>query len=128
MIVEILSGLLIGTIDDGYDKSIYEKYQIDIILNCSTDKKFVDINNVEKVRLPLKDMESLKKNKIKILKFIKDNYLKKNILLLSNEDFNVVICALFLIEYGKISIVDIKNILKNKNICIDINLNYFYLI
>lgn len=125
MIVEILSGLLIGTIDDGYDKSIYEKYQIDIILNCSTDKKFVDINNVEKVRLPLKDMESLKKNKIKILKFIKDNYLKKNILLLSNEDFNVVICALFLIEYGKISIVDIKNILKNKNICVDRNLNYF---
>lgn len=125
MIVEILSGLLIGKIDDGYDKSIYEKYQIDIILNCSTDKKFVDINNVEKVRLPLKDMESLKKNKIKILKFIKDNYLKKNILLLSNEDFNVVICALFLIEYGKISIVDIKNILKNKNICVDRNLNYF---
>lgn len=125
MIVEILSSLLIGNIDDGYDKSVYEKYQIDIILNCSTDKKFVDINNVEKVRLPLKDMESLKKNKIKILKFIKDNYLKKNILLLSNEDFNVVICALFLIEYGKISIVDIKNILKNKNICIDRNLNYF---
>lgn len=125
MIVEILSGLLIGTIDDGYDKLVYEKYQIDIILNCSTDKKFVDINNVEKVRLPLKDMESLKKNKIKILKFIKDNYLKKNILLLSNEDFNIVICALFLIEYGKISIVDIKNILKNKNICIDRNLNYF---
>ena len=125
MIVEILSGLLIGTIDDGYDKLVYEKYQIDIILNCSTDKKFVDINNVEKVRLPLKDMESLKKNKIKIIKFIKDNYLKKNILLLSNEDFNIVICALFLIEYGKISIVDIKNILKNKNICIDRNLNYF---
>jgi hypothetical protein len=125
MIVEILSSLLIGNIDDGYDKSVYETYQIDIILNCSTDKKFVDINNVEKVRLPLKDMESLKKNKIKILKFIKDNYLKKNILLLSNEDFNVVICALFLIEYGKISIVDIKNILKNKNICIDRNLNYF---
>lgn len=125
MIVEILSSLLIGNIDDGYDKSIYKKHEIDIILNCSIDKKFVDVDNVQKIRLPLKDMESLKKNKIKILKFIKDNYLKKNILLLSNEDFNVIICALFLIEYGKISIVDIKNILKNKNICIDRNLNYF---
>ncbi len=56
MVIEIISGLLICTIDDLFDKSIYEKHSVDLILNCSIDLTFVDIPKVEKIRLPLKDM------------------------------------------------------------------------
>jgi len=127
MIIEIISGLQICSIDDSFDKSIYDKYSIDIILNCSIDMPFVDIQNVNKIRLPLKNMLSLKSNLDKILNFIKDNYLKKNILIVSNEDYNIVICALFLIKFGDISVVDIKNIMKMKHdkLSIDRNLNEF---
>jgi hypothetical protein len=127
MVIEIISGLLICTIDDLFDKSIYEKHSIDLILNCSIDLPFVDIPKVEKIRLPLKDMMSLKNNQNKILNFIHNNYLDKNILIASNEDYNIVICALFLIKYGSISVVDIQNIMKMKHdkLIIDRNLNEF---
>ena len=72
-------------------------------------------------------MMTLKNNQNKILNFIHNNYLDKNILIASNEDYNIVICALFLIKYGSISVVDIQNIMKMKHdkLIIDRNLNEF---
>jgi hypothetical protein len=125
MVHEILSGIYISTINDSYDKTIYTKYDIDIILNCSHNLPFVDIPNIKKIRLPITNISILNQNKEKILKFIYDNYPEKNILIISNEDFNLIISCLFIIKYGNISIVDINNIIKNKNksLIIDRNLS-----
>lgn len=125
MIYEILSGLFISNIETSYDKTIYEKYDIDIILNCSVNHPFIDILNIKKIRLPINNIDILSKNYNKILEFIYNNYLDNNILIISNKDFNLIICALFIIKYGNISIVDINNIFKNKNknLIIDRNLS-----
>tara|TARA_B110001469_G_C9641017_1_gene322432 strand:+ start:1790 stop:2176 length:387 start_codon:yes stop_codon:yes gene_type:complete len=123
MITEIISGILIGTIDDGYDKSVYDKHSIDIIMNCSIDKPFIDVKYVKKIRLPINTIEILKVNINKILDVIKENYLQKNILILSNEDTNLIIVCVFLIKYGNISVVDIKNIIKIKNNTLSIDRN-----
>jgi hypothetical protein len=127
MIIEILSGLYIGTFNDGYDKNIYKKYNIDIILNCSINKPFIDVDNVDKIRLPLVNIESVKNNKQKILKFIESNYLHKTILILSDEDYSLIICSLFLIDKGNISVVDIKQILmmKHPSLILERNLDEF---
>lgn len=127
MIIEIISGLYIGTFEDGYDQNIYKQYAIDIVLNCSSNQPFVDVDRVQKVRLPLLNMDSLKKNKQKILQFIESNYMKKSILLLSNEDYPLVICCLFLTNFGNISVVDIKQILsmKHPSLILERNLDEF---
>jgi|TARA_B110000858_G_C17730541_1_gene439859 hypothetical protein len=127
MIYQILSGLYICNINDSYDKTIYDKYDIDMILNCSTNLPFVEID-IEKVRIPISNINTIKVHKEKILNFIKDNYLEKNILIISNEDFNIIICSLFIIKYGNISIIDISNILKMKHKNLIINRNISELI
>tara|TARA_B100001094_G_C17996893_1_gene703113 strand:+ start:183 stop:566 length:384 start_codon:yes stop_codon:yes gene_type:complete len=127
MIIEIISGLYIGNFEDAYDKNIYKQYGIDIVLNCSSNQPFVDVDNVQKVRLPLVNMESLKNNKQKILQFIESNYMKQSMLLLSNEDYPLVICCLFLTNLGNVSVVDIKQILamKHSSLRLERNLDEF---
>ena len=127
MITEILSGLYIGTNEDLFDKTIYDRYQIKLILNCSVTDLFPDVPKVEKIRLPLQSMETLKLNQTQILTFIQNNLLTKSMILSSDEDYNLIICCLFLIRYGKVSVVDIKDIIKMKNhtLSIDRDLRYF---
>lgn len=127
MIIEIISGLYIGNFEDAYDKNIYKQYGIDIVLNCSLNQPFVDVDHIQKVRLPLVNMESLKNNKQKILQFIESNYMKQSMLLLSNEDYPLVICCLFLTNLGNVSVVDIKQILamKHSSLRLERNLDEF---
>ena len=127
MITEILSGLYIGTNEDLFDITIYDRYQIKLILNCSVTDLFPDVPKVEKIRLPLQSMETLKLNQTQILTFIQNNLLTKPMILSSDEDYNLIICCLFLIRYGKVSVVDIKDIIKMKNhtLSIDRDLRYF---
>ena len=115
MITEIISGLWIGSLNDSYDKELYTKYNISVLLNCSTTKPFPDIPTVKKVRLPIQTITDIKRHRDKILDHLQQLYLKESMLLVCEEDFALVIASLFLVYVGRVSMVDIKHILHQKN-------------
>ena len=135
MLTEYLQGIYVSDINTAFDKTIYQKYNIDIVINCTLDFGFIDLN-VKKIRIPLSndlnyhtDIKLLNQNLNKILSFIDDNYIEHNILLCCHDSLTIrpIIVGLFIHKYGKIPINQIKNILKskNKNIIIELDLSIF---
>ena len=137
MLTEYLQGIYVSDINTAFDKTIYQKYNIDIVINCTIDFGFIDLN-VKKIRIPLSndlnyhtDIKLLNQNLNKILSFINDNYIEHNILLCCYDGLTIspIIVGLFISKYGKIPINQIKNILKSKNkdIIIELDLSIFNL-
>ena len=136
MVTEILSGLWIGNINDAFVEEFYSDNIITIVINCTIDQGFLDLPNVKKVRVPLtdrldpiRDMGLLKNNINKILDFIHDKIDEENIFIYCYNGLTIsaLICALYMIKKGDISIENINDILrsKNKNICLDFDLTLF---
>jgi hypothetical protein len=137
MLTEYLQGIYVSDINTAFDKTIYQKYNIDIVINCTIDFGFLDLN-IKKIRIPLSndlnyhtDIKLLNQNLNKILSFINDNYIEHNILLCCYDGLTIspIIVGLFISKYGKIPINQIKNILKSKNkdIIIELDLSIFNL-
>ena len=137
MLTEYLQGIYVSDINTAFDKTIYQKYNIDIVINCTIDFGFLDLN-IKKIRIPLSndlnyhtDIKLLNQNLYKILSFINDNYIEYNILLCCYDGLTIspIIVGLFISKYGKIPINQIKNILKSKNkdIIIELDLSIFNL-
>ena len=137
MLTEYLQGIYVSDINTAFDKTIYQKYNIDIVINCTIDYGFLDLN-IKKIRIPLSndlnyhtDIKLLNQNLNKILSFINNNYIEHNILLCCHNGLTIspIIVGLFISKYGKIPINQIKNMLKSKNkdIKIEFNLNIFNL-
>ena len=135
MLIEYLSGLYTCDINTSLDKQIYNKYNISIVINLTQLDNFVDLN-VKKIRIPISndlnfhtDIQILNNNMINVLLYIHDNLITNNILIVCNNGLSIspIIVGLYINKYGNISINNIKDILKskNKNICIDLDLNIF---
>lgn len=138
MLIQYVNNIFVSSIKESLDINIYKKYNINIVINCTNDKDFININNVKNVRIPLSndmnihtDIPLLNKNMDKILNYINNNYINNIILITGIDENNIpsLIVALFLVKYSEISIYDVKNIIKskNKNLCIDYDLSIFNL-
>ena len=136
MPTEIISGLWIGSINDSYNKDFYIDNKINIVINCTNDQAFLNLDHLKKIRIPISnipdinnDIYLLNQNKDKILKFINDSIEENNIFIYCYNGITIspLIVALYMIKYGKISTDIIKDILKSKNsnIVIDFDLNMF---
>ena len=126
MIHEIISGIFISNMNTSLDKTIYKKYNITIVLNISTTIPFIDFN-IKKIRLPFNNIQILKQNLNNILLFIYKNFIEYNILICCDENYHLLIVALFLIKYGNIQHYNIKDILQSKDesLCLDYDLSVF---
>jgi hypothetical protein len=135
MLIEYIHNIFGSNIDTSLDKSIYIKYNINTVINCTNNIGFLDID-IKKIRIPLTedlnnhtDIPLLIKNIDKILNYINENYIDNTILISCSTGKNIgpLIIGLFMVKYGNISIRDVKNILKSKNkdICIDYDLSIF---
>jgi len=120
--VEIISGLWIGDIDIMYNKKFIKDNNITIILNCTTNIKFSDCSDTKNMRIPLSDnlyhnIDTLRKNKDKILTFIDDSLNDNNILVscYDGKTISPFIISLYLIKYGSIPKDQIKKIIQSKN-------------
>ena len=137
MLTEIISGLWMGDINDAFNDNFYKDNLISIVINCTIEQGFLNIPNLEKIRIPFTDnMETrdillLKKNMDKILLFIHNNIEEKNIFIYcyNGKTLSPLIIGLYMIKYGNISKDMIKEILhsKNKDICIDLDFSIFEL-
>jgi hypothetical protein len=137
MLIEYIHNIYGSDINTSLDKNIYLKYNINIVINCSNDIGFLDID-IKKIRIPISndlnihtDIPLLIKNIDKILSYIYANFIDNTILICCSNGNNIgpLIICLFMIKYGNVSIKDVKNIIKskNKNICIDYDLSVFNL-
>lgn len=135
MPTEIISGIWIGSIDDSFNKEFLKDNNISILINCTLNYGFPDIE-AKKLRIPLtsnltpdEDILMLKKNKNKIIDYIYDNIDTSNILIYCYDEKTIspLIVSLFLIYKGGISKDNIRSILKSKNgnISLDIDLSQF---
>jgi len=136
MVTEILSGLWIGDLNDAFNEQFYKDNLITIAINCTIDQGFLDLPKLKKVRVPLtdrldphRDIQLLKTNIDKILQFIHEKIEEENIFIYCYNGLTVsaLICALYIIKKGDISLDTIHDILrsKNKNICLDFDLSIF---
>ena len=135
MPTEIISGIWIGSIDDSFNKEFLKDNNISILINCTINYGFPDIE-AKKLRIPLtsnltpdEDILMLKKNKDKIIDYIYDNIDTSNILIYCYDEKTIspLIVSLFLIYKGGVSKDNIRSILKSKNgnISLDIDLSQF---
>ena len=136
MITEIISGLWIGDLNDAYNEEFYKDNMITIAINCTIDQGFLDLPRIKKIRVPLtdrldpiRDMNLLKSNINQILDFIHQKIEEENIFIFCYNGLTVsaLICALYIVKKGNISLQNINDILhsKNKNICLDFDLSSF---
>ena len=136
MVTEILSGLWIGNLNDAFNEEFYKDNLITITINCTIDQGFLDIPKLNKIRIPLtdrldpqRDIQLLRNNIDKILNFIHEKIEEENIFIYCYNGLTVsaLICALYMIKKGDLSIGYINDILlsKNKNICLDFDLSTF---
>jgi hypothetical protein len=136
MITEIISGLWIGDHEDTYNEDFINDNLITITINCTIDKGFLNKDNISKIRIPLSpqlnpltDIEMLKKNIDKILKYIHENIEENNILVYcyNGKTISPLIVGLYILKYGNVSKDLIRDILrsKNENICLDVDLGIF---
>ena len=134
---ELLSGLWIGDTDILNSKQFMIDNQIDIILNCTQLFDFPDLENIQKIRLPFSndknsdtDLILLRQNKNKILSFIRDNIIDKNILIVcyDGKSISPFIVFLYIAEYSKIDKRSIYNIMltKDSNLSLWYDLSLFY--
>lgn len=133
---ELLSGLWIGDSAILNSKKFMEENSIDIILNCTQIFDFPDLD-IQKIRLPFSndknsdtDLMLLRQNKDKILSFIDDNIVDKNILIVcyDGKSISPFLVALYIAEYSKIDKKSIYNILltKDSSLSLWFDLSLFY--
>ena len=136
MISEIISGLWIGDHEDTYDEDFINDNLITITINCTIDRGFLNRDDISKIRIPLSpqlnpqtDIEMLKKNIDKILKYSHENIEENNILIYcyNGKTISPLIVGLYILKYGNVSKDLIRDILrsKNENICLDVDLGIF---
>lgn len=133
---ELLSGLWIGDSAILNSKKFMEENSIDIILNCTQIFDFPDLD-IQKIRLPFSndknsdtDLMFLRQNKDKILSFIDENIVDKNILIVcyDGKSISPFLIALYIAEYSKIDKKSIYNILltKDSSLSLWFDLSLFY--
>ena len=122
MPTEILSGLWIGNVNDIYNKEFYFDNNINIVINCTKDQAFLDLEGLKKIRIPFSndiqnDMHLLSMKKDDIVDFIHKSLEEKNIFIYCHNGLtnSVLIVALYMIKYGNISKDNIRAILRSKN-------------
>ena len=135
MILQILNNIYICDITDSLDKYIYNKYNINIVINCTINNKFINLDTIKKVRIPLsfdmnpRDMNLLNNNLNKILPYIKTNFIDNVILITCYDGIRIspLIISLFILKYSKIDKKELLYLLKtkNKDIVLDYDLNIF---
>ena len=136
MPTEILSGLWIGSVNDVYNSEFYSDNNINIAINCTTDVGFLNIDTLNKVRIPLSnnsnnqsDIYALSQKIDSILEFIHKSLEEKNIFIYCYNGISIspLIVGLYMIKYGNISKDIIREVLrsKNPNICIECDLGIF---
>ena len=108
---EVVSGIWVADVDILYSQRFYKDNMIEIVLNCTYDYSFPDIDSIKKIRIPVTeqlkkdgDFQKLNDSLYKILDLIHDNSTDKNILLVCYDGKNVsaLLVALYLIKYGGI--------------------------
>ena len=134
MPTEILSGLWIGNVNDIYNKEFYLDNNINIVINCTKDQAFLDLEGLKKIRIPFSneiqnDMHLLSMKKDDIVDFIHKTLEEKNIFIYCHNGLtnSALIVALYMIKYGNISKDNIRAILrsKNNNILLEYDLGIF---
>jgi len=136
MITQLINNIFISDIHTSYENDIYNKYNINIVINCTIDQKFINLENIKKVRIPLSfdmnqtDNKLLINNLETILEYLKNNILDNVILICCYDGIRIspLIVALFLLKNIKnISKSQINDIYKSKNkdIYIDYDLDNF---
>jgi protein-tyrosine phosphatase len=122
MPTEILSGLWIGNVNDIYNKEFYLDNNINIVINCTKDQAFLDLEGLKKIRIPFSndiqnDMHLLSMKKDDIVDFIHKSLEEKNIFIYCHNGLtnSALIVALYMIKYGNISKDNIRSILRSKN-------------
>jgi len=134
MPTEILSGLWIGNVNDIYNKEFYLDNNINIVINCTKDQAFLDLEGLKKIRIPFSndiqnDMHLLSMKKDDIVDFIHKSLEEKNIFIYCHNGLtnSALIVALYMIKYGNISKDNIRSILrsKNNNILLEYDLGIF---
>jgi hypothetical protein len=135
MLIQYIDGIYVCDIKTSFEKKLYEKYDIDIVLNFTIDYPFIDLD-LKKTRIPVSnilnfhtDIPIIKNNLSKILKYIYDNFINHNILICCHDGNTIspTIVGLFLHKYGNIPLNMVKNLLvsKNKYVNIEYDLNVF---
>ena len=121
---EVISWIWVADVDILYSNRFYKDNLIEIVINCTYDYSFPDNDSIQKIRVPVTeqlkkdgDFDKLNSSLTKILKFIHDNTITKNILLVCYDGKNVsaLLVALYLIKYGKVKIQNINSLMKSKN-------------
>ena len=136
MPTESLSGLWIGSINDIYNSEFYKDNNISIVINCTIDQGFLNIDTTNKIRIPLSnkpdinsDIYVLSQKIDKILDFVNKSLEDKNIFIYCYNGISIspLIVALYMVKYGNISKDIIRDVLKSKNsnICLDYDLSIF---
>ena len=136
MITQIINNIFISDIHDSHTNDIYNKYNINIVINCTENSKFINLDTIKKVRIPLSfdmdqnDISLLNNNLENILDYFKKNILDNVILICCYDGIRIspLIVALFLVKYAKITNKkQINDIFKSKNdkIYIDYDLDSF---
>jgi len=135
MLIQYIDGIYVCDIKTSFEKKLYEKYDINIVLNFTVDYPFVDLD-IKKARIPVSnllnfhtDIPLIKNNLSKILKYIYDNFINHNILICCHDGNTIspTIVGLFLHKYGNIPLNMIKDLLvsKNKYVNIEYDLSIF---
>lgn len=135
MILQILNNIYISDINESLEKHIYNKHNINIVINCTKNTKFINLDNIKKVRVPLSfdmnntDINLLNKNINKILGYIKTNFIDNVILITCYDGIRIspLIVSLFILKYTKMDKKELLYLLKtkSKNIVLDYDLNIF---
>ena len=122
MPTEILSGLWIGNVNDIYNKEFYLDNNINIVINCTKDQAFLDLEGLKKIRIPFSndiqnDMYLLSIKKDDIVDYVHKSLEEKNIFIYCHNGLtnSALIVALYMIKYGNISKDNIRAILRSKN-------------
>jgi hypothetical protein len=135
MLIQYIDGIYVCDIKTSFEKTLYTKYDINIVLNFTVDYPFVDLN-IKKTRIPVSnilnyhtDMPLIKNNLSTILKYIYNNFIDHNILICCHDGNTIspTIVGLFLHKYANIEMNTVKDLLKskNKNVNIEYDLNIF---
>ena len=136
MVTEIISGLWIGNLNDAFNEEFYNDNLITTVINCTIDQSFLDLPNLKKVRIPVtdrldpnRDITLLRNNIDKVINFNHEKIEVENIFIYCYNGLTVsaLLCALYMIKKGDISIHQVNDILqsKNKDICLDFDLSMF---
>ena len=103
MLTEIISGIWIGDMNDIYNEQFYKDNLINIVINCTRDQDFLDLPDLQKLRIPLSlnmdpnnDIYMLNTNKRKIMDFIHSNI---------ESNHNILICCCISMAWWRVHTV-----------------------